>query len=90
MPKCNRCGSTTVAWGKTKAGKPMLVEVRPSIPHKAFCPAQKPASSYKETQEMIEQQWGRGRVKELMPYAKGKDLEARMRAVLAHVAKEDA
>ena len=39
MPTCSRCNSTSVAWGKTKAGYPMLVEVRPPIPHKAFCEA---------------------------------------------------
>lgn len=40
MTKCNRCQSTSVAWGKTKDGHPYLVEVG-TIPHKQFCPAQK-------------------------------------------------
>ena len=40
MTKCSRCGSTSVEWGKTKAGHSFLVEVRPAIPHSRFCPEQ--------------------------------------------------
>ena len=41
MTECRYCHSTSVSWSKTKAGKPMLVEVRPPIPHFRFCPKQK-------------------------------------------------
>ena len=40
MTECRDCHSTSVAWGKTKGGKPMLVEVRPQIPHFIFCSKQ--------------------------------------------------
>ena len=71
--------------GKTKAGKPMLMEA--SVPHFAVCKERKrPKASalVRETKEMIAEAWGRGRVRELLPYAKGDDLQARYLAVLAH------
>ncbi len=33
-PKCRDCGSELVVWGKTKAGKPVLMELRP---HFIYC-----------------------------------------------------
>ena len=88
---CNRCASTSVSWGTTKAGKPMLMEA--SVPHFVVCKAQKngkPKRSEedKEMKEMLTGQFGPRRAKELLPYAKGDDLRARYLAVLAHVNSE--
>ena len=40
-PVCRDCGlSEDLEWGKTKAGKPILMQVR-RIPHLVLCPAKK-------------------------------------------------
>ena len=54
MPTCNRCKSTSVVWGETKAGHPFLVEVRPPIPHSQFCSAQKGKLAKKPKPEKVE------------------------------------
>lgn len=38
-PRCSRCGSEDVAWGKTKAGQPILESVI-RRPHFIDCPKQ--------------------------------------------------
>ena len=88
---CNRCASTSVSWGKTKAGKAMLMEA--SVPHFVVCKAQKNGKAKRskedtEMKEMLTGQFGKQRAKELLPYAKGDDLETRYLAVLAHVNAE--
>ena len=97
MTKCNRCGSTSVVMGATKAGHPFLVEVRPPIPHSQFCSAQKGklAKAEKvssEDQEMLAALttlgWDTKKVKRLLPHAKGDTFEARFRAALAYADKE--
>ena len=99
MPKCNRCSSTSVVWGETKAGHPFLVEVRPPIPHSQFCSAQKGKLAKKpkvspEDEEMQEALlslgWDIKKVKRLLPHAKGDTFEARFRAALAYADKESA
>ena len=100
MPMCNRCQSTSVVWGETKAGHPFLVEVRPPIPHSQFCSAQKGNLAKKpkkvELSEVDEELlaalttlgWDTKKVKRLLPHAKGDTFEARFRAALAYADRE--
>lgn len=87
MTTCRHCSSEKVVLDKTKDGHPYLRDY--GQPHRFTCSANKQARPkadplVKETREMIEVQWGKARIAELLPFAKGKDVEARYLAVLAH------
>ncbi len=87
MTSCPRCGEVKVVLDHTKDGHPYLRNYGP--PHRFTCTVNKKARPkasplVRETKEMIAEAWGRGRVRELLPYAKGSDLQARYLAVLAH------
>ena len=89
MPTCNRCKSTSVVWGKTKAGKPMLYEA--STPHFIYCSARPKAS--KDDKEMLAAlttKFDSKRAKQLLPHAKGDTFEAKFLAALAYADTESA
>ena len=92
MPECKYCGSTSVHLGKTKAGKPMLFELR--TPHFVFCSKKRGKQNSRRSNEdnevfdMLTAQWDAKRAKHLLPLVKGNTLEDKLKSALNIVAKE--